>query len=103
MTAVVADALLCLAVLVALLSCLGLLVMPGVYAKLHYLAPLTLVSPFLVALAITVRVGWRENTVESWLALMILMVAGPFLTHATLRAARVRETGDWRARGEDGG
>jgi hypothetical protein len=25
-----------------------------------------------------------------------MIVAGPFLTHATIRAARIRETGDWR-------
>ena len=103
MRAAIADALLGLAVLVALFSCLGVLVMRGVYAKLHFLGPLALVSPFLAAVAIAVRMGWRENTVESWLALLILMVAGPFLSHATLRAAQVREQGNWRARGGDPG
>ncbi len=24
------------------------------------------------------------------------MIAGPYLSHATMRAIRVRETGDWR-------
>ena len=31
-----------------------------------------------------------------------MVIAGPFLTHATIRAARVRETGDWRP-GRHGG
>ena len=30
------------------------------------------------------------------MALMFLVIAGPFLTHATTRAARIREKGDWR-------
>jgi hypothetical protein len=30
------------------------------------------------------------------------MIAGPYLTHATIRAARVREKGDWRP-GKGGG
>jgi hypothetical protein len=25
-------------------------------------------------------------------------IAGPFLSHATVRAIRIRETGDWRLR-----
>jgi hypothetical protein len=25
------------------------------------------------------------------------VIGGPFLTHATIRAARIREKGDWRA------
>ena len=25
-----------------------------------------------------------------------MIIAGPFLSHATIRAIRVRETGDWR-------
>ncbi len=28
-----------------------------------------------------------------------MMICGPFLSHATIRAIRVRETGDWRLRG----
>jgi multisubunit Na+/H+ antiporter MnhG subunit len=56
----------------------------------------------LVAVAVVVQQGFSENTVETWLALLFLIVAGPFLTHATIRAARIRETGDWRLRRGDG-
>jgi multicomponent Na+:H+ antiporter subunit G len=94
-----ADVLLGLAAAVVLASCLGLLVMRDVYTRLHYLTPLSLVAPLLVAVAISVRMGLRENTAETWLALLFLMIAGPYLTHATIRAARVREKGDWRPGG----
>ncbi len=94
---VTADVLLALAVLVVLAACVGVLVMRGVYAKLHFLTPVSLVAPFLVAVAIGVQMGLRENTADSWLMLAFLLLAGPFLSHATLRAARIREKGDWRS------
>ncbi len=93
---VTADVLLALAVLVVLASCVGVLVMRGTYEKIHFLTPVSLVAPFLVAVAIGVQMGLRENTSDSWLMLAFLVLSGPFLSHATLRAARIREKGDWR-------
>jgi len=95
------DALLVLAVVVVLASSLGVLVMREVYQKLHFVTPAGLVAPIFVALAVLVRQGYSENTVETWLALLFLIAAGPFLTHATIRAARIRETGDWRPGKDD--
>jgi multicomponent Na+:H+ antiporter subunit G len=99
---VAADVLLGLAVAVVLISSLGVLVMRDVYQKLHFVTPISLIAPALVAVAVLVQQGYSENTVETWLALFFLFVASPFLTHATIRAARIRETGDWRLR-RDGG
>ena len=99
---VAADVLLCLAVAVVLASSLGVLVMRDVYQKLHFVSPISLIAPALVAVAVLVQQGFSENAVETWLALLFLIVTGPFLTHATIRAARIRETGDWRLRRGDG-
>jgi len=44
-----------------------------------------------------VRMGLYENTGETCLALFFMVIAGPYLSHATMRAIRVRETGDWRS------
>ena len=93
---ITADVLLALAAATVLISSVGILVMRGAYAKLHFLGPMALVAPVLVAVAVGVRMGFRENTAETWLALLFLVIAGPYLTHATIRAARVREKGDWR-------
>ncbi|MGH3825682.1 MAG: monovalent cation/H(+) antiporter subunit G, partial [Pseudonocardiaceae bacterium] len=68
-----------------------------VYQKLHFVTPASLLAPVFVALAVLVRAGYSENTVETWLTLAFLVIAGPVLTHATIRAARIRETGDWRS------
>jgi multisubunit Na+/H+ antiporter MnhG subunit len=99
---VVADILLGLAVVVVLSASVGVLVMRDAYQKLHFVTPAALVAPFLVALAIFVRMGPVENTGETFLALLFMVIAGPYLSHATIRAIRVRETGDWRLRGSPG-
>ena len=76
--------------------------MRGVYRKLHFVTPVALVAPVLVARAVFVRPGFGENTGQTLLALLFVVFAGPFLTHATIRAARIREQGDWRPRGGAG-
>jgi multisubunit Na+/H+ antiporter MnhG subunit len=93
---IVADVLLGLAAAVVLVSSAGILVMRDAYQRLHYVAPIAVVAPVVVALAVLVQSGWTENSGETWLALLFMVVGGPFLAHATIRAARIRETGDWR-------
>ena len=94
---VCADVLLGLAVLTVASASLGVLLMRDAYQKLHFVTPAALVAPVLVALAVLVQMGLVENTGETCLALFFMVVAGPYLSHATMRAIRVRETGDWRS------
>lgn len=91
----VADILLGLAVLIVLASSVGVLVMRDVYQKLHYVTPVALVAPVIVGLAILVQSGWSVNSLQTWLAIAFMVIAAPFLSHATVRAARIRESGDW--------
>jgi multisubunit Na+/H+ antiporter MnhG subunit len=93
---VITDMLLALAVLVAAASALGVMIMPNAYARLHYVTPAAVVAPVLVALAVFVTEGLDENTGETVVALVFMIAAAPFLSHATMRAIRVREAGDWR-------
>jgi len=93
---IVADILLAMAVAVVIGASLGVLVMRDPYQKLHFVTPAALVAPVLVALAVLVQMGLYENTGETWLALLFMVIAGPFLSHATIRAIRIREKGDWR-------
>lgn len=99
---IVADILLAMAVIVVMGASLGVLVMRNPYQKLHFVTPAAVVAPTLVALAVLVQMGLDENTGETWLALLFMVIAGPFLSHATIRAIRIREKGDWRL-GCDGG
>ncbi len=93
---ILADVLLGAAVLVVAASSVGILVMRDAYQKLHFVTPVSFVAPLLVAGAITLRAGWSEPTGQSWLAVGIVCVAAPLLSHATVRATRVRARGDWR-------
>ena len=93
---VCADVLLGLAVLVVASASLGVLLMKDACDKLHFVTPAALVAPVLVALAVLVQMGLYENTGETCLALLVMVIAGPYLSHATMRAIRVREKGDWR-------
>lgn len=95
---ILADVCLGAAVLVVVASAVGVLVMRDVYQKLHFLTPISIVAPLLVAAAVTLREGWHANTGQTWLAVALVCVASPILGHATMRAARVRDRGDWRDR-----
>jgi multisubunit Na+/H+ antiporter MnhG subunit len=94
---VITDVLLALAVLTVAASALGIAIMPDACARLHYVTPAAVVAPVLVALAVFVTEGLDENTGETVVALVLMIAAAPFLSHATIRAIRVRERGDWRA------
>ena len=93
---IVVDILLGLAVLVVLASSVGILVMRDVYQKVHFVTPAGMVAPVLVGIAILIQSGWSSRSAQTWLALLFVVIASPILAHATLRAARIRETGDWR-------
>ena len=93
---VCADVLLGLAVLTVASASVGVLLMRDAYDKLHFVTPAALVAPVLVALAVLVQMGLYENTGETCLALLAMAIAGPYLSHATMRGIRVREKGDWR-------
>jgi multisubunit Na+/H+ antiporter MnhG subunit len=99
---VAVDILLGLAVVVAIASGVGVLAMRDTYQKVHYLTPLSIVAPVLVGLAVLVQAGYSTRSAQTWLAVGFLVIASPFLSHATIRAARIRAEGDWRTtRGEE--
>jgi multisubunit Na+/H+ antiporter MnhG subunit len=93
---ILADVLLGLAVVIVMASSIGVLVMRDTYQKLHYITPISLVAPVLVGLSVLAHSGFHENTAETWLALTFMVIASPVLSHATIRAARIRQAGDWR-------
>jgi multisubunit Na+/H+ antiporter MnhG subunit len=99
---VLADILLAVAVLLVLASATGLLVMRDASQRLHFVTPVAVVAPVAVGLAVLVRSGWSVSSSLTWLALLFVVIAGPYLSHATIRAARIRDTGDWRTGREPG-
>jgi multisubunit Na+/H+ antiporter MnhG subunit len=87
---VVTDALLALATLTVVLSSVGIAVMPGAAAKLHYVTPAAVVAPVLVTLAVFVREGLDASTGMTVIALLFIVAVSPYVSHATIRAIRAR-------------
>jgi multisubunit Na+/H+ antiporter MnhG subunit len=100
---IAADVFLALAVLVVLASAAGLLVMRDVYQKLHFVTPAALVAPLLVGVAVLIESGYSVNSSLTWLAVLFMLISAPYLSHATIRAARIRDEGDWRGSRPPGG
>jgi multisubunit Na+/H+ antiporter MnhG subunit len=91
--AVIVDVLLGLAVAVVLASAAGVLLMRDAYQKVHYVTPVSVIAPVLVGLAISVQSGWTASSGQSWLVVALMVLASPFLAHATVRAIWIREHG----------
>jgi multisubunit Na+/H+ antiporter MnhG subunit len=56
------------------------------------------VGPALVAGALVAKESLDHQGIVGILVALFLIVFGPVISHATARAARVRDHGDWRAR-----
>ena len=82
--------------LIQFLCVLGVWRMPHLYDRLHFITPASSVSPWLVAGAIWTREAMDHEGIVAMLVAVFLLVFGSVLTHATIRAARIREHGDWR-------
>jgi multicomponent Na+:H+ antiporter subunit G len=88
-------ALLVLGVGIELACCIGVLVMRGVYDKLHYGAPATTLGAFAIAGAVVLRTPLVQFGIKALLVALVLLVTNPVLSHATARAARIRRFGAW--------
>lgn len=103
MRAIAADVFLGLAAAIVLISAVGVLVMRDAYQKLHYVTPISLLASAAVGVAILIDAGWSSRSAQAWLTIGFMAVASPYLSHATMRAARIRETGDWKLTSEPKG
>ena len=88
-------ALLALGVGCEVLACAGLVAMKGVYDRLHFASPGAL-GAVLITAAIWARQGPSGIALKATLVAAFLLVASPALAHATARATRISERGDWR-------
>ena len=96
MRAIAADIFLGLGAAVAIIFSVGILAMRDVYQRIHYVTPVSLVAPASIGIAIFIQSGWSSRSAQTWLAIGFMGIASPYLSHATMRAARIRATGDWR-------
>ena len=93
-------ALLALGVGAELIACLGIAFMRDTFDRLHFLGPSAL-GAVLIAAAIWVQQGPSLISLKATLLAAFLLVPTPTLAHATARAARINELGDWRRQPEE--
>lgn len=96
---IVTGVLLALAVATVAASAAGILVTQNAAARLHYVTPAAVLAPILVFAAVFVKEGLDENTGETLLAVVFMLVAAPYLSHATIRAIHLRPAGPDRPPG----
>ncbi len=89
---VVVGILLVAGVALELFACLGVAVMRGALARVHYTGPASF-GALLLALAVLVREGFSLIANKALLIAAFLLIVSPVLAHVTARAARVRDVG----------
>lgn len=96
------EVLVWLAVVTCLVCCLGIVVMKDFFERLHYMATVSTVAAVALLVAVVIEQGWGQAAIKMSLIVIVLFLMNAVLTHATARAARVRELGRWQpAEGEN--
>ncbi len=91
------EVLLAITVISAWICCLGMVIVSDFYERLHYMASVSTVSMFALLAAVVIEDGWGQATIKTILVALVVFVMNAVLTHATARAARVRQLGHWTA------
>ena len=86
-------------VAIELLCCLGVMVMRGAFARLHYGAPAG-IGALLLGLAVLLRQGFSMIGDKAMLIGVFVLLTSPVLAHVTARAAHIRARGDAVGDGE---
>jgi multisubunit Na+/H+ antiporter MnhG subunit len=97
MSKLLVEVLLAIAVITSWVCCLGTALMQGVFERLHYMATVSTISTFAILAAVVVEAGWGQAAVKMVFIAIVLLFMNAVLTHATARAARVRQHGRWQA------
>jgi monovalent cation/proton antiporter MnhG/PhaG subunit len=83
------------AVAIVWLSALGTLMMRDPFERLHYMAPVSTLGVMAIAAAIALDGSVSQAGSKALLAALVLSITNPALSHATARAARIRQFGHW--------
>jgi monovalent cation/proton antiporter MnhG/PhaG subunit len=95
------EVLLALCVVTTVVCCFALVILRDFYERLHYMASVTTVGTGALLAAVVVTEGWGQATIKAIFVFFLLLLVNAVLTHATARAARVREFGHWTPEPEE--
>jgi len=77
------------------ISCWALVLFRDKFQRMHYLSVVTTVSTLSLLIAVVIKEGWGQATLKTILTFLVLILINAVVTHATARAARIREYGSW--------
>jgi multicomponent Na+:H+ antiporter subunit G len=100
-TAIIIRALLATGVMACALTVIGLLRAPNVYQRLHYSAVAATVGIVAIVAALLVREGGSQLGIKAILTGIVVILMNPVLAHATARAFRIHEQGQWPPKAEE--
>jgi monovalent cation/proton antiporter MnhG/PhaG subunit len=89
--AIVVDVLVAVAVTLNLASAIGVMVMRDCYQRLHFVAPPASLAPLLLTIALFIGVDDKQAGWKMLLLLLLVNATNGVVTHATARAARIRD------------
>lgn len=90
-----------IAMAAALLTAVGMLFAPDTFERLQYMSPVASVGVVAVAAAVVLRESVSPAGIKAMLVALIVVVMNPILTHATARATRIHEHGQWQPQPEE--
>ena len=92
----IAIVFLAVGVIVEVVSCFGMWRVKDTFDRLHFLGPASTIGPVAIALFVLIEYGFGPAGIKTIVLTVALAVFGPVLSHATARAARIREFGSWQ-------
>lgn len=96
MKTIAVEALIAAAVLVTLLSVVGMLRMRDPYQRMHYIAPPASLSAIFITTAIFLQQGLKPESFKALVTTLVLIGMNTVVTHAAARAFRIAEIKKWR-------
>lgn len=87
---VITTVFLVIALCATCVSSLGILMARDCFDRLHYLGPVTFVGSLCILLAVATYEGFSQITGKVSVAIVILLITGPVVTHAIARAGMIR-------------
>lgn len=96
MKTVSVEVLLSAAVLITLISVLGMLRVRDPYQRMHYIAPPASLSAIFITAAIFVQRGLKAESFKALFATLVLIGMNTVVTHAAARSFRIAEVKDWK-------
>lgn len=95
MKSILIEVFLSAAVVITLVSVLGMWRMRDPFQRMHYISPPASLGAFFITAAIFLQRGLKPESFKAMFATLLLIGMNTMVTHAAARAFRIAEIKDW--------